>query len=507
MKKTLLLPLVIFLTLSGCDRKDPGPLALEILTDSLLLNPTGYAPLSAEFTVTTNISTAIRIRIKGKHGEASDVVQEFAGISKSHRIAVLGLYPDHENSVEVEFLDSTLNDVGKEIYALITDPLSDDYPLIEISSNATAQAEGMTFVSYFGHNSSLTPQRPFMFDEYGDIRWAINFKNHPDLNDFFYDNGMELLQNGNLYFGEARTDRIYEIDMLGEVIRSFPLQGYGFHHHALELPNGNFVVSVTKDGLETVEDFLIEIDRSSGQIINEWDLRESLDQYRTTLTSDSVDWIHVNGLAYDPSDQTIIISGRTQGLIKLDWNNEVRWILAPHEGWNTNGRGQNLNNYLLAPLGQFGDLITDPAVISGKTTHFQFDWAWYQHAPKVLGNGHLLVFDNGFNRLFGQASEWSRAVEYEINSEDMTVRQVWEYGRDRGEETYSFIVSDADYHPESNTVIMSPGAIQSGTKAHGKVVEIDYDTREVVFEAKITPPIAGLQLVTFHRTQRMRLYP
>lgn len=508
MKRSLYLFVVLAsLSFVACDRSSPGPPTLVIESDSLLLNPTGYAPLSAQYTVTTNISTAIRVRVQGKHGADSDVVHDFADISRVHEIPVLGLYPDEENIVEIEFLDSTLTEVGTEMYYLQTDPLPDDYPLIEISAGATPQAPGMTFVSYFGHNSSLTPQRPFFFDEYGDIRWIVNFKGHPDLNDFFYDNGMERLQNGNLFFGEARTDRIYEIDMLGEVIRSFPMPGYTFHHHALEIPNGNFVVSVTKSGLETVEDFLIEIDRNSGQIINEWDLRESLDQYRTTLTSDSVDWIHVNGLAYDPADQTIILSGRTQGVVKLDWNNEVVWILAPHVDWATNGRGEELSDFLLSPIGEFGGAITDPAVLAGQSTHFQFDWSWYQHAPKVLPNGHVLIFDNGFNRLFGQASSWSRAVIYEIDQEQMTVRQAWEYGRDRGEETYSFIVSDADFHPESNSVIMSPGAIQGGSSAHGKVVEIDYDTEEVIFEAKITPPIAGLQLVTFHRTHRMSLYP
>lgn len=508
MKKHLFLSaLMMSLLFVGCDKTAPGPLSLEILSDSLSLNPTGYAPLSAEYTVTTNISTAIRIRVKGKHGDASDVVQEFPEIAKVHRIPVLGLYADYLNSIEVEFLDSTLVDAGKQIYSLQTDPLPDDYPLIDISANSAPKAAGMTFVSYFGHNSTLTPQRPFIFDHFGDIRWAVNFKTHPDLNDFFYDNGMERLQNGNLFFGEARTDKIYEINMLGEVVRTYAMPGFSFHHHALEIPNGNFVVSVTKKDISTVEDFLIEIDRNSGQIITEWDLRESLDQHRTTLTTDSVDWIHVNGLAYDPSDQTIIISGRTQGVIKVDWNNEVKWILAPHAGWETNGRGQQLSNFLLTPQGEFGGDITDPAVLNGQTTDQHFDWSWYQHAPKVLPNGNVLLFDNGFNRLFGQSSDYSRAVIYEIDGEEMTVRQDWDYGRDRGIEAYSFIVSDADFHSDANTVIMSPGAIQSSTKAHGKVIEIDYTTGDVVFEAKLTPPIAGLQLVTFHRTQRMSLYP
>ena len=61
-----------------------------------------------------------------------------------------------------------------------------------------------------------------------------------------------------------------------------------------------------------------------------------------------------------------------------------------------------------------------------------------------------------------------------------------------------------DFLPEENHVIFSPGAVNySGS--HGKVVEIDYETKEVIFEASIIPPSA-LYGITFHRTERMELY-
>ena len=51
-----------------------------------------------------------------------------------------------------------------------------------------------------------------------------------------------------------------------------------------------------------------------------------------------------------------------------------------------------------------------------------------------------------------------------------------------------------------------PGAAGSGAGAYGKVVEADYTTRTVVFEAAITPPTAPFG-ITFHRVERLPLYP
>lgn len=502
------LPSVLLLLLIwSCDNRLPEAVAFEFRNDSLYLNPSGYAPLSAEFEVRTNISSSISIEVMGKDGALSAVRQDFDRKSRYHKVPVLGLYADEVNEILVTYRDS-VGTIRKEVsYTVYVPPLSDDYPEIVIESAAETGAEGWTFVSYFGHNSTLTPQRPFIYDRSGKIRWTVDFSGHPQLNNFFYDNGMERLENGNLFFGEARTDRIYEIDMLGNVINSWSMPGFSYHHHTIELPNGNFVLSVTKKDIETVEDFLIEIDRSSGAILTTWDLRESLDQTRTTLTEDSVDWIHVNGLAYDPSDQTVILSGRTQGVIKLNWDNEVQWIISPHRGWSPAGNGEDLKAFLLQPLDAGSNPISDQAVLNGTAVHPDFDWVWYQHAPKVLPDGRLLLFDNGFNRALGNAPLYSRAVIYEIDRTAMTIRQDWSYGESRGEETYSFVVSDADYHAESGTVIMSPGAVSAQPKPYGKVIEIDEQTRQVLNEETIIPPIAALQLVTFHRTERMSLYP
>ncbi|MET4074067.1 aryl-sulfate sulfotransferase N-terminal domain-containing protein [Hymenobacter sp. UYCo722] len=76
---------------------------LVLTTNSLVLNPTGYAPLAAELTFQTAAAGTTTVVVHGKHGEASDVVQRYRDTGTTHEIPVLGLYPDYTNTVDVTF--------------------------------------------------------------------------------------------------------------------------------------------------------------------------------------------------------------------------------------------------------------------------------------------------------------------------------------------------------------------------------------------------------------------
>lgn len=495
------------LLLFSCNRKEETVMIkLRITDERIVINPTGYSPLTAFITFRTSVATKISVHVKGKHGGATDIEKDLEEIKNIHHVPVYGLYPDYKNSVELIFKNIYGTELARKVYEIQTDPLPTGvYPIITINKRTEQMSEGMTMVSYYGFNGDRLPQNPFIFDAYGDIRWYLALKTHPELNQLLFENGIERLQNGNLYFGDATTDKIYEMDLFGTVIDSWPMPGYNFHHNVQEKPNGNFLVTVDKLGAPTVEDHIIEIDRSSKQIINIWDLNQSLQNTRRILTNNVVDWIHVNALIYDESDNTIIISGRTQCLVKLDETNNVVWILGCHKDWGISGKGIDLKNYLLQPLDNNDQRINDQQILDGNLNHPDFEWNWYQHAPLLKPDGNLLLFDNGGNnRNFIGADRYSRAVEYAINVEEKTVKQIWEYGKDRGLETFSSIVSDVDYLPSSNHVIFSPGSVRN-TANYGKVIEIDYTTKNVVFEATITM-LNPAFTIAFHRTECMNLY-
>ena len=70
-----------------------------------IINPTGYAPLSATVTLQANESIRVDMRILGRNGENSDIVQNFQEIGSIIEIPVHGLYADYENEVEFTFFN------------------------------------------------------------------------------------------------------------------------------------------------------------------------------------------------------------------------------------------------------------------------------------------------------------------------------------------------------------------------------------------------------------------
>lgn len=69
----------------------------------VVLNPYQISPLTAVIIFDTEKECRVRFTVKGKK-EAADISGELDAAS-SHRIPVIGLYPDMENTVEVELLD------------------------------------------------------------------------------------------------------------------------------------------------------------------------------------------------------------------------------------------------------------------------------------------------------------------------------------------------------------------------------------------------------------------
>lgn len=477
------------------------------------LNPAEVNPLCAKLEIEANVAGKVKVEVIGQDGEASNITHTFSEIATSQSVPILGLYPDYENVVNVSLLDEDDNELLQKELTMTTEALPENHPNITIIAASPEKMEpGLTLIS---NRSNLPPNRPYMIDAFGKVRWVLDYTNHSVLGNLYYDVGIERLQNGNFYFGEASNDAIYEIDVYGDIVNEWVLPNFGFHHNVQEKSDGNFLLTANhystyhQNGNQTNKDYVIEIDRQTGAVVMEWDLKESLDEWRTTLINvlnDSpMDWAHANAVIYDESDNTIIVSCQRQGIVKLDYENNVVWILAPYYGWNTNRAGDDLSNFLLNPLNIKELPIVDNDVIEGSVVHPDFEWNWYQHAPMIMPNGNLMLFDNG-PRNFGGSPNYSRAVEYDIDKEAMTVRQVWQYGKERGLETYSFLVSDVDFLPKKNNVLFCPGYCNTNNVniRGGRVVEVDYATKEVIFEAFFNGGVLDLQ---FHRAERLSIYP
>lgn len=443
----------------------------ELKIQNLKLNPFNNAPLSLNFKIETPIRGKFSITVLGQDGPKSDILLNTDLFTKNHEIRVFGLYPNYENTIEIKFINNDGYVRKSQKIKVKTDKLPDGFPQISILKKYDDFKQNTLILV----NYRISKDQPFMVDPFGKIRWYSN--GFSETKKY----GLQKFKNGNIGFGVPMNGqgKIYEYSMTGQVEKIYDVypEFENIHHDVFEMPNGNLLATVNKVGIETIEDHIIEIDRNSGSVLNIWDLREILQTDRFTFRKikDGKDWFHTNAVIYDDRDNTIIVSGQAQGLAKVTWDNKLKWILSPHDGWDS-----RFKNHLLNPVSS------------------QFDWSFGQHAPLILPNGNLMLFDNGFGRNFSNELKYSRVVEYKIDEFDFggDISQEWSYGKERGLEIYSPIISDVDFLEDSSTVFITAGSIGFNLKEYSpekiqrewmtnvietRIIEVDKN-RNVLFE-------------------------
>ena len=311
-------------------------------------------------------------------------------------------------------------------------------------------------------------------DHNGEIVW--NYQSDARISD------VEPLSNGNFAF--VTTDnRATEIDVLGNRVGhwyaadrprgeadAIPIPTLTMHHEIDELSNGNLIVMGTElreyDNWYTSEtdpdaprnrervmgDVIVEFTRD-GKVVWVWKALDHLDPYRIgyeTFTNYWInrgfpgarDWSHGNGFFHDERDDSLLISFRMQdAVVKVDRKTgEIVWILGDHSGWPL-----HLQPKLLTPEGEMS-------------------WFYHQHMPQITSNGTLLLFDNRtfsarpFAPPLRPAQTWTRAVEYAINEETRSVKQLWSSEGQAMDRLMTFAMGEADAMPTTGNVLLFYGS-------------------------------------------------
>jgi len=459
------------------------------LDDPLVIqDPYGTAPLTALVIFDTPTSMQISIHIPGKTPLAS-VDHTFDGFNSHHEIPVYGLYADSLNQVTLIGTDQSGN-TSQTVVQLQTEPLPVYLQTIKIiQANPDLYNPGMNF-TYLNNK--------IVFDINGDIRWfstESTFQAFAKLSDGHYLFTFTVPNEPN--------NVVMEEDLLGKIYNVYNIPG-GVNHDFAELPNGNLLVTTEDPNATTIDDHLIEVDRRTGQILRDFDFKDYLDINRPNeIDALDSDWVHINSVVYDATDQSIIVSCRTQSaVIKFSYPGmQIQWILGPHDNWSA-----KYQPYLLTPVGD------------------DFEWSWSQHHATIVSENNvngseiidIMLFDNGIYRSFDEATalsgedSYSRMVRYEINETDRTVRQVWEYGKERGGDLFSisrgsvYLLGNGDYLGTFADIVKdlngNPSIYQyGGYPVHAEIVEVAPANNQVVFEAQIN----GIE---DYRTFRAGLY-
>lgn len=448
---------------------------------NVVLNPYGSSPLSALIMFETEATVAPKVTIKGKD-KWSTYTHTFAE-NTTHYLPIYGLYPDKENEITIEY-----NNVKKTIY-LKTDKLPDNMILPE---SITAKKEELANDLYFFTPSSIG--YTVAYDINGDVRWYLNTYALWKIDRL--ENNHLLVSTERLMNNPYYMTGLYEIDLLGKIYHEYSLEG-GYHHDYFEMENKNLLIASDNfnDNAGTVEDYIVEIDRSTGNIVKTWDLKNVLKM--TVGQSENwtdYDWFHNNSVWYDKKTNSITLSGRHQdAVINIDYETSaLNWIIGDPTNWS-----EEYQKYFFKPIEK------------------DFEWQWSQHAAMITPEGYVFIFDNGNNKSkikeeYVEATKsYSRGVMYKINKENMTIETVFQYGKERGSAFYSPYISDVDYINKDHYIIHSGGIVYvdnknsnypAGLTSASKLVSdtVEIKNNQVIFEIKLP--------TNNYRVEKMSLY-
>lgn len=454
--------------------------SIYVSDTSVVLNPFGTAPLTALVRSQMPLKGRFGVKVLGKGENGIAIEHKLAPFTASHDIPILGLYIDHENEIELTFMNEDGKFRASKRIQVRTEPLT-VYLNPEILQNQLPpNDDGIFFIS----------DRKLGFDQRGEVRWAYTGDARYLYRKLRNGNLVVATQNGALQYHSPAFE---EISMMGQTVQRFEVPDY-LHHEIREMPNGNFLVgsnSVTYTGAlwdgKLQEDLIIEVDRQSGDIIKRWDLNTILDNERERADGlQNDDWLHLNSIDYNPKDRTILFSGRHQSVVgKIDYDDgKLRWILAHPAGWRP-----ELQSYVLRPVHADGSSVD--------LTNNDF-LPYFLHNPLELPNGNILLYDNGNFRNYYEdpnvpEESYSRAAEYKINEESRTVELVWTF--DYNQQLFTTATGDVDYFPENGHRVI--GFLNSSSETP-KIIELDAND-QMIFEV-------NLNFGSYYRCEKIMLY-
>jgi len=452
---------------------------------NIILDPYGNSPLTALVLFETEEKVSPKVTIEGKD-ELTTYTHTFSA-SKKHQLSIYGLYADKENKVVIEY-EVGGEKVVKEL-SIQTEKLPENMIL---PTSVKAEKEKLTNDLYFYTPSSIG--YTVAYDVNGDIRWYLS--NYAIWKIDRLENGHLLVSTERLINSPYYMTGLYEIDLLGKVYTEFSLEG-GYHHDYYEMENGNLLVASddfnNEDG--TVEDYIVELDRKTGKIVKRFDLKDILPMEDGKSENwISYDWFHNNAVWYDKETNSITLSGRHQdAVVNIDYESgNLNWILGDSTSWS-----EEYQKYFFRPVGD------------------NFEWQWSQHAAMITPEGYVFLLDNGNNKskikeeYIPAEESYTRGVMYKIDTKNMTIEQVWEYGKNRGSEFYSPYISDVDYIEKNHYIVHSGGIVYVDGKNSNQPAGFSKDTTlvsdtveliddEIVFELKLP--------TNNYRVEKMSLY-
>jgi hypothetical protein len=341
-------------------------------------------------------------------------------------LPVFGLYASYSNSVTVTayFTDNTQQQVPVTISTgAYNDSCGYSTPIIFQGRTSDTSLS----YDYVMIKNNCGTQSPVIIDTDGAVRW-VGTAGVASISSMFFSGGIYMATPPAGSSTPTGITRM-EFDGTFSFVKDYSNIGVtSTSHHNYDPGKQGMLVEVNTT--QWTESVILEVD-PAGNVLKTWNLAQIISDAMTAGGDDPTqfvhpapnDWFHNNAATYRASDNSLIVSGREDFVIGLDYDTgAIKWILGDTtKHWY---QFASLRNYALT-LGQ----NTLPPI--------------GQHAVSISYDDNLLLFDDGLGSLnqtpAGASRSYSAPRKYHLDLVNKVATEVWNYPN--GQSIYSPICS------------------------------------------------------------------
>ena len=325
-----------------------------VLANPYLTNTTG---LYLHFSTTKATKVSYTVKSKGTSTFSQTLYNPNGTYAKNHTYQLIGLIAGQENTITITATDQNGQKETKTFTYTPNKLRGSDQNQLKVTKGTSKTKLSSGLYAVIG-DKSLKTRNTYLVDNDGYIRAEIPTINY---------NSLRLIQTNNKLYLAVDDDQLVTLDRLGQVVQSYSLKDTNFklHHDFAVDSQGNIIALATDTKLKAsekrVEDQIIKIDGTSGQVSRLLDFKDLLgDLYKTatgieTLTNNKGyrDVIHANTIQLTKDDQVIISSRETSTIMKisnLTSQPKLDYFISDPSIWQGIGTYSNL---LLNKVGNF----------------------------------------------------------------------------------------------------------------------------------------------------------
>jgi arylsulfate sulfotransferase len=382
-----------------------GPTPFIRFVNTTISNVAGFE--FAQFLIfpkTGSATRPIRVRYARSYLEARGYFNPQNG---NLTIPVFGLYAGRPNRVLINLGFNDRVHRLKRIGLIVTTPPYDGgtytNPTV-IQPRLPGTTLSYDFILLKGYAQNNTP---IIIDSDAEVRWVgtagVGAQNCILFNNAFYlPSGTSLLRT--------------EFDGVTTPVADYSGIGVTGFHHNIDPGREGMILDV--DTVDQTESVNLEVD-AAGNVLRTWNLADIISAAMIAGGDDPsefvypapTDWFHNNATAYRSSDDSLIVSGRENFVIAIDYDSgNIKWILGdPTKHWyefpSLRAFALTLALGTLPPIGE--------------------------HALSVTSDDQLLLFDNGTGSNFqqppGETRDYSAPRKYQIDLAAFEATETWHY--------------------------------------------------------------------------------